>query len=102
METTTERLANAVTRSTDTRLPLWLRLVALVVERYDLDQDAARFAPGELRQLLNVTGVDLHPASLTRAIRTAEAHGFLVEKSTARVLRLVPGSLTYEPEGVAS
>lgn len=82
-----------VRRSTDTRLPLWLRLVALAVEQADGVELVAHFGPGELREAL-AGGGELQPASVTRAIRTAEAHGLLARGSSVRCLRLVPGSLT--------
>lgn len=83
-------------RSEDYRLPLWLRLTALAVESAEVDvlgNHTALFAPGELRERLG-GGVQLHPTTLTRAIRGAVAHGLLAEGSSTRCLRVIPGSLT--------
>lgn len=87
------------TRSTDYRLPLWLRLTALAVEEMEVDvlgDLAATFAPGELRDLLR-QGTELHPSAVTRAIRLAEDHGMLAAGSSTRCLRVIPGSLTTGP-----
>lgn len=87
------------TRSTDYRLPLWLRLTALAVEQAEIDvlgAHQATFAPGELRELLT-TDTALTPSAITRAIRLAEDHGMLAKGSSARCLRVIPGSLTTGP-----
>lgn len=83
-------------RSSDYRLPLWLRVTALAVEEAEVDvlgQRQAEFAPGEVRDRLG-GGVDLHPTTITRAIRSAVRHGMLANGSSTRCLRVVPGSLT--------
>lgn len=100
MSATTQRLASDSIRSTDLRLPLWLRLVALAVEHDTQNRGVASFAPGQVRQLLDVEGLELHRASITRAIRRAEAYGFLGSGSSPRALIIVPGSLTVTSEGL--
>lgn len=83
-------------RSCDLRLPLWLRLAALAVERGEADvlgTVVAEFEPGEVRKILG-RGVSLAPSAVTRAVRLAESHGLLAPGSSVRCLRVVPGSLT--------
>lgn len=83
-------------RSEDYRLPLWLRVTAIAIETAEVDvlgTHTATFAPGELRERLG-GGVDLHPTTITRAIRSAVRHGLLADGSCTRSLRLVRGSLT--------
>lgn len=83
-------------RSTDYRLPLWLRLTALAVEEMDLDAHTATFGPGEVRELL-AQGEQLHYSAVTKAIGLAVDHGLLLKGSSTRCLRVIPGSLTTGP-----
>ncbi len=69
-------------RSTNTRLPLWLRVVLYAHENHDAGR--ARLYAGELRQAL---GVD-RPAEVSRAIRVAARYGALSDDSSARCLIL--------------
>lgn len=84
------------TRSTDYRLPLWLRLTALAVEEMHLEDHTATFESGELRELL-AQGEHLHYSAVTKAIRLAVDHGLLLKGSSTRCLRVIPGSLTTGP-----
>lgn len=85
-------------RSLDVRLPLWLRVVALGVERAEPNVlgHAATFSHGEMRQQLDPQGLGLAPASVTRAIAAGVDRGLLHPGSNARALYLVPGALTFE------
>lgn len=87
-------------RSTDPRLPLWLRLTALAVETAETDTlggQSAVFGPGEVRTRL-AAGLDLDPSAVSHAIRQAERRGLLAPGSSTRCLRVMPGSLTTGEE----
>lgn len=87
------------TRSTDPRLPLYLRLTALAVERSD-DNGKAVFQHGELRAALCLETVAVPSSRITEAVKAAVRAGFLEDGSSTRCLLLVPGSLTKGASGV--
>lgn len=65
---------------TNTRLPLWLRLVAYAYSQQH--QGEVRLLAGELREALNVDSA----AEVSRAIDTAKRYHVLTPDSSARCL----------------
>lgn len=83
-----------IERSSDNRLPLWLRIVALGVEK--ADDHVATFQLGELHRTLDPFDLGLSRSLVTRAIASGITYGMLAPGSNTRRLILVPGSLTTE------
>lgn len=72
------------------RVPLWLR-IAMYAEAMAGEDGAVDLEPWQLLKTMDPQMI-MHPSQISRAIRTAEAKGFLVRGSSARRLLTRPPS----------